>query len=153
MIPHFFTGGTAGVFGNATGGRRGAVAGGFINGLIITLFAAFLIPVMGAIGFQGTTFGDADFQWFGFIVGNIARVGGNVAALGIVILCAGLLVFASWFQKRYVVSGWVPGGTPEPSSRPIPPSRNPTAPPPRQTDVSRDRLDRLQAVAHRVPNR
>src|SRR5256712_9920491 len=53
MIPHFFTGGTAGVFGNATGGRRGAVAGGFVNGLIITLFAAFLIPVMGAIGFQG----------------------------------------------------------------------------------------------------
>jgi ascorbate PTS system EIIC component len=114
MIPHFFTGGTAGVFGNATGGRRGAVAGGFINGMIITLFAAFLIPVMGAIGFQGTTFGDADFQWFGFIVGNIARVGGNVAALGIVVLCVALLVFASWFQKRYVLSGWVPGGTPEP---------------------------------------
>ena len=77
MIPHFFTGGTAGVFGNATGGRRGAVAGGFVNGLIITLFAAFLVPVMGAIGFQGTTFGDADFQWFGFVVGNIARVEGN----------------------------------------------------------------------------
>ena len=112
MIPHFFTGGTAGVFGNATGGRRGAVAGGFVNGLIITLFAAFLIPVMGAIGFQGTTFGDADFQWFGFIVGNIARIEGNVAALGIVALCAVLLVFASWFQRRFVDTGWVPGGTP-----------------------------------------
>jgi PTS system ascorbate-specific IIC component len=42
MIPHFFTGGTAGVFGNATGGR-GAMAGGFVNGLIIALLAAFLV--------------------------------------------------------------------------------------------------------------
>jgi PTS system ascorbate-specific IIC component len=116
MIPHFFTGGTAGVFGNATGGRRGAVAGGFINGLIITIFAAILVPVMGAIGFQGTTFGDADFQWFGFLVGNVSRIEGNVAALGVVVVCVVLLVFASWFQRRYVDTNWIPGGEPTPKA-------------------------------------
>lgn len=109
MIPHFFTGGTAGVFGNATGGRRGAVGGGFVNGLLITLLAAFLVPVMGAIGFQNTTFGDADFQWFGLLVGSIARLEGVVAAVGIVVLCVALIVLASLFQKRYVDTGWLPG--------------------------------------------
>ncbi len=109
MIPHFFTGGTAGVFGNATGGRRGAIGGGFVNGLLITLLAAFLVPVMSGIGFQNTTFGDADFQWFGLFVGLLARIEGVAAAAAIVVLCAVLIALASLFQKRYVDTGWLPG--------------------------------------------
>ena len=62
------------------------------------------------IGFHGTTFGDADLQWFGFLVGNVARIEGNVAALGVVVVCVVLLVFASWFQRRYVDTNWIPGG-------------------------------------------
>ncbi len=74
LVPHFFVGGTAGVFGNATGGRRGAVIGAFVNGLIITFLAALLLPVLGDLGFANTTFGDSDFQWLGILVGYLAKL-------------------------------------------------------------------------------
>jgi len=75
MVPHFFTGGGAGVFGNATGGRRGAAVGGFANGLIITFLPALLLGYLGALGFANTTFGDADFAWVGILLGTVAQIG------------------------------------------------------------------------------
>ena len=74
LVPHFFCGATAGVFGNTTGGRRGAIIGAFVHGLIISLLPALLLPVLGALGFEGTTFGDADFGWVGIALGYIARL-------------------------------------------------------------------------------
>lgn len=74
LVPHFFTGATAGVFGNATGGRRGAILGAFANGLLISFLPALLLPLLGTLGFEKTTFGDSDFGVVGLILGFIMRL-------------------------------------------------------------------------------
>ncbi len=84
VIPHFFCGATAGVFGNATGGRRGAVLGAFGHGLLITFLPAFLMPVLGSLGFANTTFSDADFTAVGIIFGNVANA---VQGYGLLAIC------------------------------------------------------------------
>lgn len=73
VVPHFFCGATAGVFGNATGGKRGAILGAFAHGILITFLPVALIPVLGALGLTNTTFSDTDFGVVGIILGNMAR--------------------------------------------------------------------------------
>ncbi|MBO8157782.1 MAG: PTS ascorbate transporter subunit IIC [Bacillaceae bacterium] len=74
LVPHFFTGAGAGVFGNATGGRVGAAVGGAVNGVLISFIPAFLLPVLGNLGFANTTFGDTDFGVVGILVGFLASL-------------------------------------------------------------------------------
>lgn len=71
LVPHFFCGATAGVYGNITGGRRGAIIGSFVQGLLISFLPAILLPLMGDLGFASTTFGDADFGIVGIVLGHI----------------------------------------------------------------------------------
>ncbi|MFJ8099544.1 PTS ascorbate transporter subunit IIC [Lysinibacillus sp. NPDC096212] len=78
LVPHFFTGAAAGVFGNATGGSRGAMVGAFTNGLITSFIPAILLIFMGDIGYEGTTFGDSDFGIVGIIIINILKLFGAV---------------------------------------------------------------------------
>lgn len=89
VIPHFFCGATAGVFANATGGRRGVVLGAFAHGLLITFLPALLMPVLGSLGFASTTFSDADFTLVGIVLGNIANF---VTGPGLLAVC--LVLFA-----------------------------------------------------------
>lgn len=111
MVPHFFTGGGAGVFGNATGGRLGAFLGAFVNGIIITILPAFLMLVMGAVlGAGNTTFGDADFGWFGILIGSSLLTGNTMIGVILTIVIAVVLVIAAWaWQVRVVNKGWIPG--------------------------------------------
>ncbi|MFP7365419.1 PTS ascorbate transporter subunit IIC [Corynebacterium callunae] len=108
LVPHFFTGGAAGVYGNATGGRRGAIFGAFANGLLITFLPAFLLGVLGSFGSENTTFGDADFGWFGIAVGSAAKIEGFGGLILILIIAAILLGGAMIFQKRAVDGNWDP---------------------------------------------
>jgi len=74
LVPHFFCGATSGVFGNATGGRRGAIIGAFIQGIMLSFIPALLLPVLGSLGFAGTTFGDTDFGIIGIILGFLMNL-------------------------------------------------------------------------------
>ncbi len=71
MLTNFFAGGTAGVFANAVGGRRGAIIGGIFHGFLITLLPALLLPLLGSYGLQNVTFSDADIISVGLVYGHI----------------------------------------------------------------------------------
>lgn len=90
LVPHFFCGATAGIYGNATGGKKGAAVGAFVNGLLITFVPALLLPVLGNLGFQNTTFGDFDFGVIGLAIGKLYEFLGSI---GVLLLLA-LLVIA-----------------------------------------------------------
>ncbi|MGI5469952.1 PTS ascorbate transporter subunit IIC [Streptomyces sp. CA-132043] len=153
LVPHFFTGGAAGVYGNATGGRRGAALGAFVNGVLITFLPALLLKVLGAFGEENTTFGDADFGWFGSLIGNAAKAGGAGAVVLMLAIGALVLAGAVVVQKRVVETGWDPGarrdavlprtGTPAAAApattttayaKIAPPAGAPTPPPPPESD-------------------
>lgn len=60
MLTNFFAGGTAGIFGNAVGGRRGALIGGIAHGIFITLLPALLATIFNQMGFINATATDVD---------------------------------------------------------------------------------------------
>lgn len=100
LVPHFFCGATAGIYGNATGGRRGAIFGSFVNGLAITFLPALLLPVLGELGFANTTFGDFDFALLGIILGQTGNVLNMTGIIAIVIAVLIALIVPSFFKTK-----------------------------------------------------
>ncbi|MFS7195890.1 PTS ascorbate transporter subunit IIC [Rahnella inusitata] len=100
VVPHFFTGATAGVFGNATGGRRGAMFGAFANGVLITFLPVLLLPVLGALGFANATFSDADFGVIGILLGNLARFMSKEAIMALIVGIFAVLVAYNYLGKK-----------------------------------------------------
>lgn len=56
----FFAGGTAAIFGNSTGGWRGAVLGSFVAGLMLSFLPLALYPLMASMGIAGSAFAPID---------------------------------------------------------------------------------------------
>jgi len=99
VVPHFFCGATAGVFGNATGGVRGSVLGAFVNGLLLTFAPLFLIPLLGNLGFANTTFSDLDFIATGFVLGSAGQISSTVV-MALVFGLAALLVIYNFVAPK-----------------------------------------------------
>lgn len=99
VVPHFFCGATAGVIGNASGGVRGATIGAFCQGVLISFLPVFLMPVLGGLGFEGSTFSDADFGLSGIILGMLNKFGSQTGIIiGLLAILAGIVVFS--FVKK-----------------------------------------------------
>ncbi|MDT0549944.1 MULTISPECIES: PTS ascorbate transporter subunit IIC [Streptomyces] len=91
IVAHFMTGAASGVLGNATGGRRGAVLGAMVNGLMITFLPLLVLPYLGDVGLQNSTFSDADFGVSGLLLGGAVHVS-HAAVIGLIV-CALVAVF------------------------------------------------------------
>lgn len=98
VVPHFFCGATAGVIGNASGGLRGSIIGSFAQGMLISFLPVLLIPVLGDLGFAGSTFSDADFAVSGLFLGTLGNYGGQTAVIvgiaAVLVVMIGLTVFS-----------------------------------------------------------
>ena len=72
MIPAagicFFSGGTSGVFGNAYGGWKGALAGSFVVGIALVALPLVLYPMFSMLGISGASFPNVDYNVVGVII-------------------------------------------------------------------------------------
>ena len=73
---HFFCGGIAAIFGNATGGRKGALIGPFIGGIILSFLPLVATGLYGGLSYTATYWSDSDFNTIGVSLGPLLlRVG------------------------------------------------------------------------------
>nr|MBC7243943.1 PTS ascorbate transporter subunit IIC [Chloroflexota bacterium] len=96
MLFHsFFMGSTAGVFGNATGGRRGAFLGASLHGFLNTSLQAFLFTLIDGSGLNGAMFADTDYCITGIIIGKLS----SFMPLALLVFAI-ILALATWIEVR-----------------------------------------------------
>lgn len=84
VVGHFFCGAASGVFGNATGGRRGAILGAIFNSLLISWLPLFILPVLGNLQLASSTFADTDYLIPGLALGKLGELGSGALIFGII---------------------------------------------------------------------
>lgn len=100
IVPAFFAGGTAGIFGNSTGGWKGAIVGPFIMGIILAIGTGWLIPSTGALAKTGSTFGDPAYATIGLVFAKICKLFTSNPILAGLIVVAIVLWFIFWLLHR-----------------------------------------------------
>lgn len=79
LIPTFFTGAVTAIFGNAHGGRRGAVIGSLANGFILIFGQALLLPIVGSYAPIMRILSETDYTVYGPLLGLLLKIiGGGV---------------------------------------------------------------------------
>jgi PTS system ascorbate-specific IIC component len=103
VVPAFFAGGTSGIFGNATGGWKGAIFGPFIMGVVMAIGTGWLIPLTGDLYKTGATFGDPFYATVGLAFAKWGDFVGKGGVLGIIAIAVAvvlvILVFA--MSRKY----------------------------------------------------
>lgn len=77
LIPTFFTGAATAIFGNAHGGRRGAILGSLANGFILIFGQAFLLPMVGSYAPIMRILSETDYTVYGPILGWVLKLLGG----------------------------------------------------------------------------
>ena len=79
VIPHFFGSGPAAVYGNATGGLKGAIIAAIASSIVMSFAIQALIPLTGEIVIAtGMTWGESDQGVWGVALGYIFKFTGSI---------------------------------------------------------------------------
>lgn len=98
IIGGFFTGGAAGIFGNALGGRRGAMVSGVVYGLVLTIPVALFYPLFGLEEYGIT--GIALLVPDGIIVLTLLKIFSDLNIIPVVVIVSILGVLATGLIKK-----------------------------------------------------
>ena len=74
MVQHFFLGGITATYGNSTGGRRGAVIGSFLNGIMMAILPSLFLVFVDAGISDIVVLGDSDYTIIGLFLETLAKL-------------------------------------------------------------------------------
>ncbi len=100
IVPHFHCGGTAGIFGNATGGRKGCIIGATLYGIFTSFLPLVSLPFLGNISSASSTFSDLDLLIQAIGLGAVGDYGIPMIVTAILGFFTIVLLFSVFLNRR-----------------------------------------------------